>query len=94
MGLSMPSCPGQQALQHQVDGLVSREADLNRRIQMMETNLRAMNDEMIQVKTLLSQVSNTVLAQKTAIENLETSSKGRGGGGGGAKGKAQGKKKR
>ena len=58
---------------------------------MMETNLRAMNDEMIQVKTLLSQVSNTVLAQKTAIEGLESSGKGRGGG---AKNKAGGKKKK
>ena len=90
MGISMPSCPGQQAVQHQVDGLVSREADSIRRLQSLENQFRAMAGEMVQIKTLLSQVSNTVLAQKSAIENLEESLKHKGGG----KAKAGGKKRR
>jgi septal ring factor EnvC (AmiA/AmiB activator) len=89
MGLSMPGCPGQQALQKQVDELTAKSLESSKRIQNLETQVRSLTGDMNQVKTLLTQVSNTVLAQKTAIEQLEGALKAKGG-----KAKSSGKKRR
>ena len=61
----------------------------------MEGQLRLMSTELTQVKTLLSQVSNTVLAQKQAMENMETTMKSMHSSSASASGaKAKGKKKK
>jgi septal ring factor EnvC (AmiA/AmiB activator) len=88
MGISMPSCPGQQAMQQQIDGLNTKNGELTKKMQTMDNQLKGMAGEMGQMKELLAQVSNTVLAQKTAIEQLEAAMKAA------PKGKAGGKKRR
>lgn len=71
MGLSLPSCPGQQAIQQQIDGLTAKNTDVTRRLTAVEGQLKNSMTEMNQAKALLSQVSNTVLSQKQTIESLE-----------------------
>lgn len=75
MGMAMPSCPGQQAMQQQIDALNAKNGELEKRVQTMNTQLTTVNKDMGDVKTLLSQVSNTVLAQKQAIEQLDAAVK-------------------
>lgn len=75
MGLSMPGCPGEQALQKQIDELTLKNSEATRRVQALESQVRSLNNDMGQVKLLLTQVSNTVLAQKQAIEQIETAIK-------------------
>jgi hypothetical protein len=71
MGISMPQCPGQQALQQQVDGLETKSADTSRKMQMVDNELKRMNQELVTAKTLLEKVSNTVLAQQQAIDRID-----------------------
>ena len=71
MGMSMPSCPGQQAMQQQVDELQKREVAATQKAQALEGQVRALSGDMGQVKQLLEQVSRTVLAQKDSITQME-----------------------
>lgn len=75
MGIAMPSCPGQQALQQQVDQLTTQNQDLKAKVTGLDNQVRSLTNDMIQVKTLLTQVSNTVLSQKTAIEQMDSAIK-------------------
>jgi septal ring factor EnvC (AmiA/AmiB activator) len=73
LGLSMPSCPGTQAMQQQLELLDKQQASLKQQIQTLEQQNKKFETEMGQVTQLLSQVSSTVLAQKSAIEQMEKS---------------------
>src|SRR4051812_1310836 len=75
MGISMPSCPGQQAMQQQIDALQAKQTDLMRQLSQMDNRSKSMAEEFNQAKTLLAQVSNTVLAQRQAIEQMDASIK-------------------
>ncbi|MGK5087381.1 hypothetical protein WDW86_07465 [Bdellovibrionota bacterium FG-2] len=75
MGIAMPSCPGQQALQQQVDKLTTQNADTTKRIQALDEHVKTLNGEMAQAKQLLLQITNVIQAQKTTIEQLEASMK-------------------
>ncbi len=70
MGLSMPGCPGTQALQQQVETLKTSEAELKGRLDAMETSNKSLKDEFTQAKTLLAQVSTTVLEHGETLKNL------------------------
>ena len=71
MGIAMPSCPGQQAMQQQVDDLQKHETALNQKIMSLEGQVRSLNGDMSQVKQLLDQVSRAVLAQKDSMAQME-----------------------
>ncbi len=75
MGIAMPSCPGQQALQQQVDKLTTQNADSTKRIQALDEHVKTLNGEMAQAKQLLLQITNVIQAQKASIELLETAVK-------------------
>ena len=75
MAMTMPSCPGQQAMQQQIDAGAAKNAEFAKSIQVLNTQVKTMTEDMTQVKTLLSQVSNTVLAQKTAMEQMDVALK-------------------
>ena len=75
LGISMPSCPGQQAMQQQLDQLQAKNAEQAKTVQKLDSQLKAMSSDMTQVKTLLVQVTNTVLAHKQSIEQIETAMK-------------------
>jgi peptidoglycan hydrolase CwlO-like protein len=71
MGMSMPSCPGQQAMQQQIDTLTTTNADLAKRVQAMDSQVRSLNSDMSQVKQLLKPMSDAIGAQKAAMDQLD-----------------------
>ncbi|MCM2322462.1 MAG: hypothetical protein NDJ90_04290 [Oligoflexia bacterium] len=78
MGISMPSCPGQQAIQQQIDALQAGNADLTKKVQTLETQNKIITQEMLQVKQLLEQMTSAIQSQKaeltlatTAIKELQ-----------------------
>jgi septal ring factor EnvC (AmiA/AmiB activator) len=70
MAMTLPSCPGQQAMQQQIDGLTTHQRQLDQRIQGLDTQLKNEASDLTQVKSLLNQLSQTVLAQKDALEKM------------------------
>ena len=71
MGVSMPSCPGQKAMEQQIEALQTSNADLNKKVQALTTQLNTLNGDMTQVKQLLPQMTNVIQAQKGALDQLE-----------------------
>ena len=71
MGLSMPSCPGQQALQQQVDALKTSETDMKNRLSATEASVKAMKEDLDQSKALVAQLSKTVVDQTSTLEKLD-----------------------
>ncbi len=97
LGVSMPSCPGNQAMQSQVDALQTSQADLNRKILALDSKMRIVDTDMPQIKQILAQMTSTIQAQKAALDQLDAAVKAvdakASHGGGGAKAKAAPKKK-
>ena len=75
LGMSMPSCPGQQAMQQQIEALQTSNTDLNKRVQAMDAQVKALNGDMSQVKQLLKPMSDAIQAQKGAMDQLDANFK-------------------
>lgn len=78
MGISMPSCPGQQAMQQQIDGLTADNQNFKRQVREMETKLQAvtnLSNEFGQAKQLLSQMTDTIKEQQNAIAQMDATVK-------------------
>lgn len=73
MGVAMPSCPGQQAMQQQVDQMQTNLNNQARQIQALDAQVRNSNNEMTQAKQVLDQMANAINAQKAALETLQKS---------------------
>jgi peptidoglycan hydrolase CwlO-like protein len=70
MGIAMPQCPGQQALQQQVDTLQTSNSDLTKKLQAVDSQVKALNDEMNQVKQLLAGMANSIQESKVQVETM------------------------
>lgn len=75
LGFAMPSCPGQQALQQQVDTLQNSNQELTKRVQALNNQVTTLTSDMNQVKQLLPQMTNVIQAQKGAIDQLDAAVK-------------------
>lgn len=75
MGITMPSCPGQQAMQQQIDSLQTTNQDLNKKIQALTLQVNSLNSDMNQVKQLMPQITSLLTAEKTALEQLDATVK-------------------
>jgi septal ring factor EnvC (AmiA/AmiB activator) len=75
MGMSMPSCPGQQAMQEQVDKLTQQNLNLNKRTESLESQIKSLNSDMTQVKTLLKPMADAIQAQKAGMDQLDANLK-------------------
>lgn len=71
MGIAMPSCPGQQALQQQIDTFQNNYLDTNKKIRTLQTQVTGLSNDMNQVKQLLPQMTNVIQAQKGALDQLD-----------------------
>jgi septal ring factor EnvC (AmiA/AmiB activator) len=71
MGLSMPSCPGQQAMQQQVDALKASETEMKNRIAGLEGQIKSLRDEAEQTKGLMAQLGTGLTEQGKAIEEMK-----------------------
>lgn len=75
LGMAMPSCPGQQAMQQQIDSLQATTNDLSKRLQTIDAQGKTLTSDMSQVKQLLKPMSDAIQAQKTAIDQLDANFK-------------------
>ena len=75
MGVAMPSCPGQQAMQQQIDDVMKVSTDMTRKLQSQDAKIKGLESDMGQVKQLLGQMTNAIQAQKGALEQLDVSVK-------------------
>jgi peptidoglycan hydrolase CwlO-like protein len=72
MGITMPSCPGQEAMQQQIDSLTAKNADLTKKVAAMSATVDTSNKELNDIKQLLGQLGPALDAQKTYITSLST----------------------
>jgi septal ring factor EnvC (AmiA/AmiB activator) len=72
MGISMPSCPAQQAMQQQIDALQTTNMDYAKKLRTLQTTVTGLSNDMNQVKQLLPQMTNVIQAQKGALDQLDT----------------------
>lgn len=70
MGMSLPSCPGQQAMQQQLDTLQTTQAELQKKIQAQEAQIKTITQTQEQEKQLLEQMTGAIQAQRGALEQL------------------------
>jgi peptidoglycan hydrolase CwlO-like protein len=70
MGMSLPSCPGDKAMQQQIDMLNQSNQDMTRKLQNLDTQIKGTGGDIIAQKSLITQLATTVGAQKDAIDNL------------------------
>jgi uncharacterized protein HemX len=75
MGMAMPSCPGQQAMQQQIDTVQASNVELAKKVQAQNAQITTLHNDMVQVKQLLPQMSNVIQAQKGSIDQLDASVK-------------------
>ena len=75
MGMSMPSCPGQQAMQTQIDTLTQQNQELNKRTLSLDSQVKSLNSDMTQVKTLLKPMADAIQAQKAGMDQLDANLK-------------------
>lgn len=74
LGIAMPSCPGQQAMQQQVETLSSKVNETVKLLHSHESQMKQLGTEVSQLRSVLSQLNNIVGAQKLAMEALEAKS--------------------
>jgi septal ring factor EnvC (AmiA/AmiB activator) len=70
LGIAMPSCPGEQAMQQQLDQLQAKSIENSRRAQQAEAQAKTLQNDMNQIKQSLNQVITYVQQQNTRIEQL------------------------
>jgi peptidoglycan hydrolase CwlO-like protein len=75
MGISMPSCPGQQAMQQQIDSLQTANTELSKKVQSLSTQVTTLNNDMNQVKQILPQVTSLITSHKTTLDQLDAAVK-------------------
>lgn len=71
MGLSVPGCPGTQALQQQVDELQAKNSELTRQVQTMDGSVKDLQKRMEDMTNLMNEVSGAVVAHKQTLPQLE-----------------------
>lgn len=76
MGLSMPNCPGQQAMQQQIDTLQTGNADLKRNLQTLDAKVKTLTDEVAAAKKFREDVTPILQAYKGLLEQMDASVKG------------------
>src|SRR3954471_16046281 len=75
MAMTMPSCPGQQALQQQVDNLQASNVKLAQQVASLDSQLKALSAENTRLNQLVERTAQVVEAQKGALDQLSTSVK-------------------
>ncbi len=73
LGFAMPSCPGQDAMQQQVNTLQTANQELTKKVQTMTTQFTALTGEVNQMKQFMVQSANVFAAQETLNKQLNKS---------------------
>ena len=73
MGFTMPSCPGQEAMEQRIAALETNKLDLTKKVQSLNAQVTSVNKDMGEMRQVLVQMTTVIQAQKGAIEQLEAS---------------------
>ncbi|MEK6707062.1 MAG: hypothetical protein AABZ06_14890 [Bdellovibrionota bacterium] len=76
LGIAMPSCPGQKAVQTQIETLEKNQADLIKKVGSLESQLKAAAMENAKTKEILSQLGSSLQLQEASLRQLESTVKG------------------
>lgn len=71
MGMSVPSCPGQQEMKDQMSALQTENGNLKKQVAAMDGQVKTLSTEMGQVKQLLKPMADAIQAQKAAMDQLD-----------------------
>jgi len=71
MGMTLPSCPGQQALQTQIDSIQAKQVDAQRKIQALEGKTQGFGADIADAKQNAQKAEDLVGIQGKKIEELE-----------------------
>lgn len=71
MGAGLPGCPGNKALEEQVEQLQTKNADSIKKMGSIENQLKMMNAEAAQVKQQMPQVLEQMNVLKGRLDQLE-----------------------
>jgi hypothetical protein len=75
MALTLPACPGQAELQQEVVTLRKENDALKQHVANVDRAITEFNGKLVEDRTLLKRVSETVLEQKAALERMDASLK-------------------
>ncbi len=70
MGLGMPGCPNQE-MQQQMEILRNNNTDLSKKIQALSTQITTLNNDLIQIKQLLPEMTGVMTLQKNTMKELD-----------------------
>jgi peptidoglycan hydrolase CwlO-like protein len=73
LGFAMPSCPGQDAMQQQINSLQSANQELTKKVQTLSTQVTAISGEVNQMKQYMVQSTNVFAAQEALNAQLKKS---------------------
>lgn len=72
MGAGLPGCPGNKAMEEQVEQLQTKNADTIKKIASAENQLKMMTAELAQYKTQIPQIIEQMNVLKGRLDQLET----------------------
>jgi peptidoglycan hydrolase CwlO-like protein len=75
MGISMPSCPGQQAMEQKIESLEKSNAELKAKLLNMDGNVKSALEKVTAADGQLNQLSQDAQAAKGRLDQLETAIK-------------------
>lgn len=75
MGMGMPQCPGEKAMQDQVDSLKATQITMTQKLNSVDAQAKAANMDVGQIKQAITQLAGAVDAQKDALKRLDESIK-------------------
>lgn len=71
MGISVPSCPGQQAMQKQIDDSAAKQAELQKTTSAHSEKVKMLEKEVSDLKTSLGEVAEVLKSHKATIEQVQ-----------------------
>jgi septal ring factor EnvC (AmiA/AmiB activator) len=71
MGMNMPSCPGQQAMQKQIDDLSTHMSSVEKTTGNANGKVTNLEKEVTELKNSLGEVAEVLKTHKATIEQLQ-----------------------
>jgi septal ring factor EnvC (AmiA/AmiB activator) len=75
MGITMPQCPGQQAMQQQIDDLTKRDAEMNKRMTALETTVRTGMADIAPMKQAMTPMGQQLQGMGPRLDAIEAGMK-------------------
>ncbi len=75
LGISMPSCPGQQAMQQQIDALQTKANDSAKQIQALDAQIKKLNTDFTKLYNYLEKLNLAAGEQKASLDRIDATLK-------------------